>query len=300
MAMALSPDIYCSVLESIQTGVYVVDRDRSIVFWNAGAERISGYLRHQVLGRKCGEAILAHCDDANRPLCGNDCPLHETIRDGVQRTIDMNLRHRDGYLVPVTVHAVPIRDADGHIIGAAESFDERRSAAAQVDEELAGDGCLHGLSGIPDELLVEAAIRDHLDDLEKEGIPFALLCVGARARGNPEAARGIQAAEKMLWVAARTLARSLRSTDFLGRTADGRLAAILGHCPAGAIPSIAKRLAAKAGRTSLEWWGDVIEVEVSIGAAAARAGDTPESLLARAEDALKAGLSVGGERVVVF
>lgn len=300
MAMTLTPELCCAVLESIRTGVYVVDRDRSILFWNAGAERISGYLRHQVIGRKCGESILAHCDQANRPLCGGGCPLYDTVRDGVERTLEINLRHRDGYLVPVTVHAVPIRDAGGHIIGAAESFDERQPAAAQIDEEPAGDGCLHGLSGVPDARLVEAAIRDHLDDLEKEGIPFALLLVGPCARGNPEAARGIQAAEKMLWVAARTLSRSLRSTDFLGRLSESRLAAILGHCPAGAIPSVARRLAAKAGRTSIQWWGDVIEVGASVGAAAARAGDTPESLLARAEDALKAGLSVGGERVVVF
>jgi PAS domain S-box-containing protein len=298
--MQLSPDLGLAVLESILTGVYVVDRERTIVFWNAGAERISGYLRHQVIGRKCGESILAHCDQANRPLCGDDCPLRDTIRDGAQRTMDINLRHRDGYLVPVTVHAVPVRDAGGRIIGAAESFEERQPAAERVEEELAGDGCLHDLAGIPDRLMVEAALADHLDDLEKEGIPFALLVVGPRARGNPEAARGVQAAEKMLWVAARTLARSLRSTDFLGRLDNGRLAAILGHCPAAAVPAIAKRLAARAGRTSIQWWGDVVEVEVSIGAAAARAGDSPESLLARAEDALKAGLSVGGERVVVF
>ncbi len=300
MGLAMSPEVCCSVLEGIQTGVYVVDRDHAIVFWNAGAERISGYLRHQVIGRKCGEAILAHCDQANQPLCGDDCPLRETTRDGAARTLDMYLRHRDGYLVPVTVHTVPIRDAAGHIVGAAQSFDERHAAPEDADEELAGDGCLHGLSGIPDELLVQAAIRDHLDDLETAGTPFALLCVSARARGKPQADFGIQASEKMLWVAARTILHSLRSDDLLGRTAGGRLAAILANCSGAALPSIANRLAAKVGRARIQWWGDVIEVDVFIGAAAARAGDTPESLWARAEAALRAGLSGGGERVVVY
>ncbi len=302
MTLPLTPEMYAAVLESIQTGVYLVDLDRKIVLWNAGAERISGHLRHEVLGRKCGQAVLAHCDQSDRLLCGAECPLQETIRDGATRTMDMNLRHKDGYMVPVRVHSVPVRDAGGHIVGAAESFEERQPVPSEVAAglELADDGCLHGAGGLPDELMVKAAIQDHLDDLSKEGLPFALLSLQPCGRRAGETALGIQAVEKMLWVASRTLARSLRSSDVLGRTRADRLAVVLAHCPAAAIPSIAHRLATLAGRTSIQWWGDMIQVKVVIGAAAAHAGDTPESLLARAEEALQASLSVGGERVVVF
>ena len=43
------PEVYQTVLDGLEQGVYVVDLNRRIVFWNAAAERISGYLRHEVV-----------------------------------------------------------------------------------------------------------------------------------------------------------------------------------------------------------------------------------------------------------
>lgn len=45
MTEDLDPSHYRAILESLSTGVYVVDRERKILFWNDGAERITGYLR---------------------------------------------------------------------------------------------------------------------------------------------------------------------------------------------------------------------------------------------------------------
>ena len=43
-----NPPMFEAVVDSLEAGVYLVDRDRKIVYWNHGAERISGYLRQQV------------------------------------------------------------------------------------------------------------------------------------------------------------------------------------------------------------------------------------------------------------
>jgi len=42
-----------------------------------------------------------------------------------------------------------------------------------------------------------------------------------------------------------------------------------------------------ARRANIEWWGEELSVAVLIGSAAASIGDSPESLLQRAQDALK-------------
>jgi len=42
--MMQDPEIFRTVLESLPIGVYMVDRDLKVIFWNRGAERISGYL----------------------------------------------------------------------------------------------------------------------------------------------------------------------------------------------------------------------------------------------------------------
>ncbi|MFX8860496.1 PAS domain-containing protein, partial [Acinetobacter baumannii] len=38
-----------TVLENISDGVYFVDRHRRILYWNRGAERITGFSREEVL-----------------------------------------------------------------------------------------------------------------------------------------------------------------------------------------------------------------------------------------------------------
>ena len=39
-----------AILDSLDSGVYLVDKHRKITFWNHAAERISGYMRHDVTG----------------------------------------------------------------------------------------------------------------------------------------------------------------------------------------------------------------------------------------------------------
>ena len=45
MARPADFDFFRSILEDLHLAVYVVDRGGKIVFWNDGAERITGYLR---------------------------------------------------------------------------------------------------------------------------------------------------------------------------------------------------------------------------------------------------------------
>jgi PAS domain S-box-containing protein len=53
MCLFTDPEIYRAVLESMQNGIYLVDRSGKIRFWNEGAEKITRYLRQDVLGHSC-------------------------------------------------------------------------------------------------------------------------------------------------------------------------------------------------------------------------------------------------------
>src|ERR1035438_1118966 len=116
-----SPEVLRTVLESLKIGVCLVDHDRKIVFWNHGAEAITGYLQQEVLGRFCGEFLLVK-RERNRMICEQACPLLSAMRDGRPRDAPAYLHHKAGYPVPVSIRAIPIRDPQGHVIGAAETF----------------------------------------------------------------------------------------------------------------------------------------------------------------------------------
>ncbi|GAB1400628.1 hypothetical protein MASR1M66_20830 [Aminivibrio sp.] len=91
------------MMNMLREGVYFVDLDRKITFWNKAAERISGYRSDEVLGSSCKDNILIHVDSTGRNLCQDGCPLHATMADREIRMADVFLHHRRGYRVPVSV-----------------------------------------------------------------------------------------------------------------------------------------------------------------------------------------------------
>lgn len=96
----LGPDFHKSIVENMAAGVYFVEPDRTIKYWNAGAERIAGYSAAEIVGRCCFDNILAHVDDHGSSLCHTTCPLAASMLDGETRDVTIWLRHHDGHRKP--------------------------------------------------------------------------------------------------------------------------------------------------------------------------------------------------------
>src|ERR1044072_2464378 len=111
-----------SILESLPVAVYVVDRERRIMLWNSKAESVSGFLRQEVIGRPCRDNILMHCNEHGAILCGDACPLAETMHYGRAREVEIYMQHKAGHRVPVKVQSVVVRNDSGSIVGAVEVF----------------------------------------------------------------------------------------------------------------------------------------------------------------------------------
>ena len=73
---------YKKLLDNLYDGVYFVDKDRKITYWNKGAERITGYAADEVVGKHCFDNILMHTDNGRESLCQGICPLAGAIADG--------------------------------------------------------------------------------------------------------------------------------------------------------------------------------------------------------------------------
>ena len=55
---AQDTEIFRVALEVLSTGVALLDRQRKIIFWNDGAEKITGYHRHDAVGHTIQANIL--------------------------------------------------------------------------------------------------------------------------------------------------------------------------------------------------------------------------------------------------
>ena len=73
-------DELLAVLAQAADGVFALDRAERVVFWNAAAERITGYRDDEVLGRPCYE-IFGSEQRAGCHQCQPDCPVLRAVRN---------------------------------------------------------------------------------------------------------------------------------------------------------------------------------------------------------------------------
>ena len=78
----ISPDFYATLLDNLYDGVYFVNPNREITFWNKAAERITGFTKAEVMGKRCADNLLCHVDQRGNSLCKGACPLSYTLGDG--------------------------------------------------------------------------------------------------------------------------------------------------------------------------------------------------------------------------
>ncbi len=277
------PEIFRSILDSLLTGVYLMDRERKILFWNDGAEKITGYHRHEVLGRFCRDNILLHCNDQRCMLCGALCPFTQTMHDGKARETRVQLRHKQGHRIPVRGWIVPIRNSHGSILGVAESFDEQRLASGRNRHQhnLAVYGCLDETTGIPNQGFTQFHLRETVASFAAYHLPFGVMRLEINQLEHFRAAYGREAKASILRVVAETIRKSLRPNDFLGHWSADQLLVLLTDCTMAELKITFERVRKVVSCAGLQWWGDELSVTVSAGLATAQMADTVDSLMER-------------------
>jgi len=296
------PEIFQSVLEGLQTGVYLVDRNRRIRYWNKGAERITGYLRQDVVGHFLRDHFLTTSDETKDFDSDPDDPINLVFRDGKSSTMDASILHKDGYRVPVVLRTEPIRNNRGAVIGAAESFDKNLSASDWTRRQaaFADFGCLEALIGAPARSFMETQLRENLTTFAEHNIPFGILLIQVDHMEQMRAIRGPGVVPSILRVVAQSVENCLRPTDLAGCWDENQFLAILMECKESEVTRVGERVRRMIAKSEIEWWGDRFSVTSPIGGAASRPGDTFEILMERAKGSLQESIVKGGNCVTVL
>lgn len=301
MSTVLEAEVFRSVMEELQVGIYFTDRERQIVFWNAGAEKITGYLSQEVVGRCCRDDILLHCDDRQVVVCGSCCPVAEAIAKGKSCETSLFVRHKSGHRIPVRIHTMPIRDARGEVIGAAECFQRPRYTPNPDRRQVSSSSAtLAQVQGFPDHNAMVAEVRLRLIHLtERRGSGFGALAIEVDRFDELRVQRGHEACAAVLHVLANTFQNTIRPSDCLGSWTQGQLMLVTTCAKAEALSRAGERLRALASCSNVVWWGDPVPITVSVGGTLAIAGDSVESMLQRLERALEVSEAQGGNCVTV-
>src|SRR5208282_943869 len=278
-----NPKLFRHLVEDLPVGIYIVDRERLIRFWNHGAENITGYLAHEVVGHVL-EAVVQACDREGNSFSGEQRPVTVTLTEQRAQSCTTFFLHKSGHRVPVNVHMLPITeqsDAIGGAIGGATVVFEEAPGYRQESSGPTMYGCLDATTGIPSRRLTQAVLNECIAGLEESHLGFGLLRIRVLGLEEFRAKHGPQSVAPFLRTAAHTLRHSLDEKHFLGCWGESEFLAVLPSASPVTVATTAETAWHLLTHSEVSWWGDRFLIAAEVAYTVATEGHGLESLLSK-------------------
>jgi PAS domain S-box-containing protein len=128
------------ILDSVTDGVFTVDRDWRITYFNRAAEQITGVSQQEAIGERC-------CDVFRSSICESECALRQTMDTGVPVVCKaIYIIDAQGREVPISISTAILEDDNGQPMGGVETFRDL-SAVEDLRREIEGRHSLGDIMG---------------------------------------------------------------------------------------------------------------------------------------------------------
>ena len=138
--MSINDNLKDHILESIGEGVFTVDKNFKINFFNKAAEKITGYDREEVLGKFCKHVFRSK-------LCFTDCPIALALKS--KNTIydfESHIQTKEGPNKPIRMNSAVLYNESKDPTGGIISFRDI-SELTGLKQCLSEDTNFHGVIG---------------------------------------------------------------------------------------------------------------------------------------------------------
>ena len=284
--MDFDNNYYKRVLDTLYDGIYFLDQDKKIIYWNEGVERYTGYKHSEVLGRHCWDNVLMHVNSQGVRLCNGSCPISQAIADGRRREVEVYFHHKEGHRVPISMRVAPILGSNNQVIVAVEMFNENspKFALHQKIEELQNLALLDSLVELGNRRYIEINLKGRLEELKRYGWQFGVLFIDIDHFKNINDLYGHDMGDKLLKMVGKTILNSIRPFDVLGRWGGEEFIVIMVNINQDNLYSVANRFRLFVEQSSISNGTEIVRATVSIGATLALRDDTIKTLVKRADE----------------
>jgi diguanylate cyclase (GGDEF)-like protein/PAS domain S-box-containing protein len=276
--------MYLEIINNIIDGVYFVDRERRITFWNKAAEEITGYRQEEIIGQRCQEDLLKHIDKDGKPLCTTGCPLYTTLIDGQQRKGEVFLRHKDGYRIPILINTFPMMDED-RIIGAIEIFTSRSPIVYDDDliKRLSDLAMNDPLTGLANRRKMESYLEYNLHEMKHFQHTFCIVFLDIDNFSKFNNTFGHETGDIILNSIAKSIMHTVRKDDLFGRWGGEEFIGIFRIKNGDEATIIAEKIRLLIEKTEIPYENRKISVTASLGVTVAHFDDSIDSIIRRAD-----------------
>jgi diguanylate cyclase (GGDEF)-like protein/PAS domain S-box-containing protein len=289
------------LLNNVHDGIYFVDQDCRIFFWNKGAEQITGFDISVVNGKKCSDKILSPVDESGKNLCEEDCPVKRALSDGQIHSLEAYLQHKEGHRLPVSIRAFPILGEDGEIVAAVETFHDNspKFIMPQHKRELERMQLLDALTEVGNQRFLEIHLQSRLEEIKKYRIPFGVLYIDVDHLKEVNDSYGKPAGDQILRSIAQTITNNIRFFDVVGRWDSDEFLVVVLNVDENKLDFVGNKLRLLVENSNITVGSELIRTTISVGATLAFRVDSLDVLIARARSLMDHSKWLGRNKVSV-
>lgn len=294
----IAEDGYSTIIENLYDGVYITDKERRILYWNKGAEDITGFTKKDVLNKFCYDSILSHVDKDGQPLCFVACPLLSCLGQNKNIKGRIYLSDKNRNRIPVDVVTTPLKDDKGEIIGAVEVFRDAKvyERLEREKERLNKLSIIDPLTSIYNRRYIMDKLKQELERAKRFSHPLSILMADIDHFKKVNDTFGHPAGDIVLKEIAMLLEQTTRAIDFVGRYGGEEFIVILPHTDSNGAMLVAEKVRKKIAETKFPKVGTVT---ISIGAAVAIKTSTIKTLVQQVDSALYMSKKSGRNRLTL-
>lgn len=283
----------CSFINDMLDGVFTVDTEGVIQLWNKSAELITGYAQSEMLGQTYSQDFLTPLVCYGEKFEESECHILLTLKDAMFRSEVIYIKHKKGFILPVTVRTSTINSTNGEIIGAVQIFRDNspnKGFLQRNDDRKHRDS----VTGLANRLFLEISIANKLVEMNTHGTNFGLMLTDVDFFDNLKKIFGEQESVNMLKVIAQTISNCTRSQDVFGRWGEVELLGIIPNVSDYNLYYIANRVCELVARSRVNFGDKKFSLTLSIGATMANATDNMQTIIRKLYALLQESKKDGG------
>lgn len=287
------------LVDTMHNGVVFVDQQRQVFLWNTGAERLTGIAGSAVCGRTFEPGLLQMSNARGSLMAEADCPVANCLRCGMQVLERVGVLGRSGRHVTIDLHVVPVYDDNGNLYGATLLMHDA-SSETSLEERCQA---LH--SQMTKDPMTQVANRAEFDRMlalfveahQETELTCSLIMADIDYFKAINDTFGHQAGDEAIVTFATLLKSMCRSGDLVARYGGEEFAVLCADCDNATAAARAEAMRKSLAETSHVQLANHT-VTASFGVTELQVGDTPESMLRRADRALLQAKDQGRNQVV--
>jgi diguanylate cyclase (GGDEF)-like protein len=279
--------------------VIFVDGSLRIVLWNRASERLTGILAPSIEHKIWSPTLVGLRDEQQRLIGDADCPVNQSIKSGVQTLRRLSVAGRNGQRVDVDAHLVPVYGKNGVSHGAALLLHDASSRITleqrvqSLHEKATRDPLTQVANRAEFDRIHASWVESHLE----RRLPCSLVICDIDHFKRINDNFGHQAGDEVLIAFAALLKRHCRAGDLVARYGGEEFVMICADCDNSTATARAEELRAELAELPMIALSGRY-ITASFGVTEVQPGDTPETMLRRADRALYQAKE-GGRNMVI-